>query len=221
MILESKAPRQTLLRQSFSNLPKQIGPFALRPLSGGSFELLHDIQNPLVFGASEQRMDIKLLLSAVHEFIYVHTADLDLVSAINSRDDIDPKEIRKISMQIEIGECLELTTLFAECSLRMAAAMSEPDADDDSAPGKPQMLRTGSPLSSSPAEPLETPSASDTSSGSLPSTERSNTSTPQPCNQEPDAVGVTPLFALPNPQTLETIPSDSHSPPSDPDSPQI
>lgn len=210
--MQSSIPRHSLLRQAFSSLPKQVGPFTLRPLSGGSFELLHDLKNPLVFGAEDGKMNIKTMLSAVHEFVYIHMADIDVVSDIKTAEDIDPKEVRKISMQLEIGECLELTTLFAECSLRMAAAMTEPADDDEAArPGKPQTLRTGSLVSSLPAEPLATPSESVTSSGLRPSREPSSFCTPQPCNLEPDAVGARPLFALPT-MTPQILPAP-HFPP--------
>jgi hypothetical protein len=141
-------------------------------------------------------MDIKVLLAAVHQFIWIHSAPLEAVLAVESKDDIPLAELRKLAMEIEMGEALAITTLFTESSLRMAAAMAEPD-DDATQPGKPQTRPTGSPLSSLPAERPEIPSGNVTSSGSLPSSEPCNTSTQQPHNQELDADGAIPLFALP------------------------
>ena len=212
--MNSPIPRHSLLRQAFSEIPKTIGNHTLRPLSGGSFELLFDLKNPLVFGATEEKMNIKTLLAAVHEFIWIHAAPIEDVIAVTCAADIPAAEIRKIAMSIEIGEALELTTIFTAASLRMAAAMAEPD-DDEASPGKPQTSRTGSPLSSLPAVPLETPAANVISSGTLPSSEPFNSSTPPPANQELAADGAIPLFALPTMTEPPTLP-DPPFPPCDP-----
>lgn len=201
--MKSAQSRYELLRQAFCEVPVKIGPFVLRPVSGASFELLGELRNPLVFGdASRENLTIQTLLAAVLEYIWIHSADLETIIAIRGREDIPKDDIRRMGLQIELGEALAFTSIFTAAALRMAAAIAEPD-DEDEAPGKPESLRTGSPASLSLLEPPEIQSASDTCSGSLPSSAPSPTCTPPTCNTEPDADGATPLMTLPD---LETTP---------------
>lgn len=204
--MQSAQSRHSLLRRAFVDVPASIQGIALRPLSAGSFELLGEINSPLVFGnESSQKLDLQTLVSAAHEYIWIHSADLEKVLAIRTRDDLPRDEIRRLAMSIPLGEVLAFTTQFTESALRMAASMAEPEDEEDE-PGKPETRLTGSHRSSLPAELPGIPSESAGSFGTLPSSELTNTSTPQTSPQEPDANGPTPLMILPLPAAESTPP---------------
>lgn len=198
--MKSPATRYNLLRQAFCELPQKIGNLTLRPLSGGSFELLQDIQNGLVYQdptATEKTLQDSL--QAVHEYIWIHTAPLTEVLAVESRETLPRLAIRALAMEIEMGESLAFTALFSASALRMAAAMTELADEEDPSPGKPQTPPTGSPPSSSPPEPQETPSENVISFGTPPSSEPSPTSTLPTSPPEPESDSATPLMILPSP----------------------
>ncbi len=214
--MKSPHSRQELLRQAFCEIPSQIGPYKLRPISGGSFELLGALRNSLVDPDPESQLQgssLQRQLTAIHEFIWIHSAPIEQVLAVETRDQLPSIEIRKIGMSLPIGECIAFTAVFVQASIRMAAAMTEAFEDEDSSPGKPQTPPTGSPRSSSPAEPLETLPANVTSFGSRQSKEPSPTSTPPNATPADDADGYTPLMELP------TIPASNETPPVSPISP--
>lgn len=216
--MKSPTSRQSLLRQAFADIPAKVGDYPLRPLSGGSFELLGEIKNALVHQDSTKN-GLADTLSAVHEYIWIHYAPIDKVSAVTSRDDIPRAEVRSIGFSLSIGESLEFTSTFMACALRMAAAMAEITEDEDSAPGKHQTLPTGSPPSSLPADAPETPSGNATSFGSHPSNDHSPTSTPPTSIPDLDADGAIPLITLPvlSSQTPPSSPSEPSAPSDSPE----
>jgi hypothetical protein len=208
--------RHTVLRKAFCEIPQTVGPYQLRPLSGGSYELLSEIKSALVSPDSAASGNtLKDTLSAVHEYIWIHSAPLDQVLAVIDRDSLPKQEIRKIAMTLEIGECLAFTTVFAQAAQRMSASMAEIDDDDDenTSPGKPETPPTGSPHLSSHAEPQAIPSENVISFGSPPSSEPSPSSTQPTSTPELDADGATPLLTLPTmPRTAPPLtPPENHS----------
>lgn len=200
------ADRYSLLRRAFCDVPQVVGPYSLRPCSAASFELLGELENPLVFGgnAASERMDIQSVIRAVSEYIWVHSADEDAVCAIETRDQLPRAEIRKMALHIEIGEALAFTATFTAAAMKMAAALAEVEDDGEGSPGKPETALTGLPRSSSPSAVPEIPSASGTSSGALPSSAPSATSMPPMPPMEPSADGPPPLIIL----SPETTPPD-------------
>lgn len=200
--MKSTQDRYALLRQAFCEVPSQVGPYKLRPISGGSFELLGQIGNQLVTGAVDgTQMGLPALTAAVNEYIWIHSAPLDEVIAVRTRDDVPADAVRRMAMEIEIGEILAFTTTFTAAAVAMAAALAESDEDDDE-PGKPDASPTGSLPSSSPVGPPATPYASGISSGSPPSPEPLPISTPPTSPPEDDADGCTPSMTLPTPDAI-------------------
>lgn len=196
--MKPAANRYELLRQAFSEVPLTVGPHQLRPLSGGSFELLGTVGNALVVSSGSASFALQDLLTAVHEYVWIHAAPIDAVAAIQSRESLPRDEIRRYAFDIPMGEALAFTTTFAAAAARMAAAMAEAEEEEgDSSPGKRASSPIGSPPSSSPAELPEIPSGSATSSGSPPSIAPSNISTPPTSSTEPPAAGSTPSMMLP------------------------
>lgn len=203
--MKSEFGRYSLLRQAFCDIPSQIGTLTLRPLSGGSFELLSEIESPLV-DQEKAPQGMPQLVAAITEYIWIHSAPIERVSAIRSRSDLPSDEIRGMALEIPIGEALAFATSFSLAARRMAAAVAEVVPEDEDTPGKPMPPPIGSPRLSSPAELPEIPSGSETYSGSLPSSELSPTFTQQTPRTEPGADGFTPSMIpppiiFPNPET--------------------
>jgi len=213
--------RQTLLEQAFCDIPSKVAKYELRPLSAGSFTLLGRIGNIMMVGRDNPGEAISkadtqaAMFEAAAEYIWVHSAPIEDVTAIETADQIPLAELKIIAFSIPLGAAFAFLNRYQECSLRLAAALAETEPeDDDGKPGKPlETLPVGSPASSTPAEPAETQQESVTSSGICPSSEPSPTSTLPMLPTEP-AVDGPCLTCLPDlPATPEETPPSESSPP--------
>jgi hypothetical protein len=193
--------RDALLEQAFSEIPLQIASYQLRPLSAGSFTLLARLGNPMIGGKSNPAValpDRAEMFESVIQYIWVHSADLDAVMKITEPQQIPEAELQKIGFTLSIGQAMEFLMTFADSALRMSAGLTEVEPEESDELGKPpESLPVGSPASFTPAVPAETPSGSDTSSGSCPSSELFPTSTPPMSPTEPAADGAC-LILLPD-----------------------
>lgn len=188
--------RNALLELAFSDIPSQVAGLTLRRLSAGSFTLLGRLGNPMIIGkknsAEAPAEDSQTaMFEAAIQYIWIHSADIEKVLAVETVEDIPVQEIRALAFQISIGEAFAFLARYQESALRASASLAEIEPeDDDQSPGKlPVPPPVGSPASSTPAEPAEIPHESATSCGSCPSSEPSPTSTPQTSPTEPAADG--------------------------------
>lgn len=212
--MKSLQPRQSLLRQAFCDIPQGIAGITLRPLSAASFELLAELGNPMFSSSEGKKGDSSEMLAAVCQYVWVHSADLEKVAAIETIDQVPAAEVKAIGFKIEVGEALHFTSAIVGSALRMAAAMAEEFESGDEL-GKLETSLTGSPPSSSSAGAPEIPSGKGTSSGSPPLSELSPTSTPPTPMLEEDLDGSTPLTILPTP---DSTPQESDFSPPENDS---
>lgn len=199
--------REALLELAFSDIPSQIGSLALRPLSAGSFTLLGRLGNPMMVGKQApveavQEDSQTAMFAAVIQYVWVHSADIEEVIAVETPSDIPAAALKHLGFQLSIGQALAFLERYQASALRMTASLAETEQEEDETPGKPpELAPVGSPASSTPAEPAETPCASATSSGSCQLSEPSPTSTPPTVPTEPAADGpsltLMPDFALP------------------------
>jgi hypothetical protein len=188
--------RDALLELAFSDIPSKISTITLRRLSAGSFTLLGRLGNPMIVGKKDRAAvpaedSQTAMFDAAIQYIWVHSADIETVLAVETVEDIPVKEIRALAFEISIGEAFAFLARYQESALRASASLAEVEPEeDDQSPGKlPEVLPVGSPPSSTPAEPAEIPHESATSSGSCPSSEPSPTSTLQTSPTEPAADG--------------------------------
>jgi hypothetical protein len=196
-----KHSRQSLLRQAFCEIPASVAGRTLRPCSPSSFALLGDLGNPLVGAAQADAVGgMGALMGAVTQYIWIHSAPVDAVAAVTCSSDLPASEIRALGFELEMGEALEFLHTFTAASRRMAAALAETEEDDESAgkPAAPATAPTGSPPSSSPLEPQETPRENVISFGTPPSSGPLPTSMPQTSPMADDADGASPSMILPS-----------------------
>lgn len=205
--------RQHLLETAFSDIPSKVGDITLRPLSASSFTLLSRLGNPMMVGnkkpaaALEKSGEQGEMFAAVIQYLWVHSAPLETIVEIERIDQIPEREIKMLGYGVTMGEALKFIAAYQESALRMTASLAEVEPEEDTGkPGKlPETRHAGSHRSFSPAEQPETPSGSDTSSGSCPSSEHSPTSTPPTSPAEPAAAGLVILPDL-TPETPEETP---------------
>ncbi|MEO5712161.1 MAG: hypothetical protein ABIT37_01625 [Luteolibacter sp.] len=192
--------REHILATCFSDIPSEIKGIQLRQLSAGSFTLLSRIGNPMIVGAAAGAGDQASMFEAVIEYLWIHSADLDKVSAIATKEQIPAEEIAKLGFSLTFGDILGFLEGYKTSSLRMQAALAEVE-DEDDAEGKSETLPTGSPALFLPSGVLETPSGSDTSSGSCPSNEPLPISTLPTSPTAQPAVGssISPETPVPSP----------------------
>lgn len=184
--------RQHLLETCFSEIPQKIGSTELRKLSPASFALLGRLGSPMMTGGAG--LTLESMFEAVVLYLWIHSADLDLVCAIESTDDLPHAEIRKFGFGVDFGNALGFLETYKRCSARMAAALAEVEEDEDEEPGKhanPEPSRAGSPLSFTPSEDAPIPGGSATFYGSCPSNEPLPISTPPTPPTEHAAAGFT------------------------------
>lgn len=189
--------RDSLLELAFSDIPSQVGTYELRPLSAGSFTLLGRLGNPMMVGkqapteALEKSDSQTEMFAAAIQYIWVHSAPLEQVIAIETADQIPAGALKVIEFAIPLGQAFAFLNRYQESALRMTASLAEVEPDEEvGKPVSPPVTPpAGSPPSFTPAEPAEIPSASAISSGSCPSSEPSPTSTPQTSPMEPPADG--------------------------------
>jgi hypothetical protein len=113
-------------------------------------------------------LDQATLFEAVIEYVWVHSAELETVAAIESREDLPVKELRMIGFEIPVGEAMKFIEAYKGCAERMTASLAE-TVDEEAGPGKLESPPVGSPALSLHLVERETPLGSDTSSGSCPS----------------------------------------------------
>lgn len=195
--------RETLLELAFSDIPSSIGELKLRPLSAGSFTLLGRLGNPMMVGSQapiDAAQDSQTaMFAAAIQYLWVHSADLEKVLAVETAADIPATELKALGYQISIGQALGFLDRYQASALRMTASLAEIDPEDDEQgqPGKPESLPAGWPVSSTPAEAAEIPSASATSFGPCPSSEPARIFTP-PTSQTAPVAGGPSLTLLPD-----------------------
>jgi len=200
----SSDPRQSLLTAAFLAMPKSIAGREMRPISPGSWALLAALENPLIVGSGEDPDPGNAkLFRAVAEFVWVHSAPIDDILAIEESDDLSlplsaKREIGALSFELSLGEALDFMNSFGKVADRINAAMAEP-VDDDT-PGKRVAGVPGpgsSPPSSLPSDAPGIPSGSGTFSGILPTSAPSSISTPPDMPMAPPTDGYPPLMVLP------------------------
>jgi hypothetical protein len=192
----SSPNREQLLEAAFREIPSTMAGKQMRRLSAASFSLLGNLGSPMITGVGAR--DQSALFNSVSLYVWVHTADLDLVCAVEKIEDIPANELKKLGFEIEMPQALSFLESYKQCAARMAAALAEVDDEEDEQ-GKSQTAEqglTGMPRSLSPSEPLETQPEKDTSSGFSPSNEVSPTCTPSTSPTEPGADG--PALILPD-----------------------
>jgi hypothetical protein len=195
--------RQQLLETCFAEIPQKIGNLQLRKLSAASFTLLGRLESPMMKGGSS--IDMDAMFDAVILYIWVHSADLDLVCSIETAADLPAADIKKLGFEIDFGNALGFLEIYKRCSARMAAALAEVEEDETEEPGKPATAPgpAGSPLSSMPSEDAATPPGNDTFSGNSPSNEPFPICTPPTSPTEPAASGlVLPVLKATDSTTL-------------------
>ncbi len=189
--------RESLLRAAFCNIPCKLGNLTLRNLSAASYTLLGEIKNPLVTGAFTEAQS---MFASVIEYAWIHSAPLDEVAAIVTREELPAKQIKMLGFEIPMDEAMNLLKHFLQASQRMAASLAEIVEDEDTPPGKPETAPVGLRLLSSHLAEPPIQIESDTFSGSCPSSEPSPTSTPPTPPLEPPVGG----FMLPSVELSET-----------------
>lgn len=196
--MPAKMPsREALLEQAFSDIPSQVGTYVLRPLSAGSFTLLGRLGNPMMVGkqapteALDQADSQTEMFAAAIQYIWVHSAPLDQVTAIESADQIPAAALKEIGFGISIGQAFAFLNSYQQSALRMTASLAEVEPDEES--GKSESLPVtppvGLPACSTPAEPAEIHRGKDSFSGLCPSSEHLPISTPQTSPMAPPADG--------------------------------
>lgn len=197
--------RQHLLETCFSEIPQKVGTLDLRKLSAASFALLGRLGSPMMKGGHGLTMDD--MFDAVVLYLWIHSADLDAVVAIETAENLPELEIRKFGFSVDFGDALGFLEIYKRCSARMAAALAEVEEDEEEEPGKPGN-QVQNPVGLHhlclPSEVLETPTRSDTSSGSCPSKEPSPIFTPPMPQTEPAADG----FTLPDLRKPDSSPQN-------------
>lgn len=192
--------REQLLFAAFVNLPQQIGDYQLRRMSPQSFTLLEAIESPLL-----GRGDTSKTLQGVAEYIWIHSADIEAVMEVDSREQLPEKDIRRIGYSIDIEQAYSFILSLTDALVRVSAAIAEPE-ETEGKPAEEEPAPIGSPASSSPQDAPETPRENVISFGTLPSSEPSNTSTPPTSPPEPTCNGQT---TSPEIQTLPALPQNS------------
>lgn len=178
------------LAEAFRTVPLTCGALTLRPLTPGSVILLMETGNPL-FAESEADGEAAVM-QGIFEFIHIHTAPEEEVIDDCAEPAVLRRKARKLALQASFDDLSAFTAQFQRLRERLAAASVEvlPDKEAGKPAGAmPETPPTGSPSSSTPSAELETPPASDTSSGNSLSSEPSNTSTPPTPQTENDAAG--------------------------------
>lgn len=206
VIKSAEVSRQHLLETCFSEIPQKVGNIALRKLSPGSFTLLGRLGSPMM-AAGGEKVTMDDMFNAVVLYLWVHSADLETVIAIETGEDLPQTEIRKLGFEVDFGNALGFLEIYKRCSARMAAALAEveDEEDEEEEPGKPGGLAqnpVGSPHLFTPSEAAPIPSKSDTSSGSCPSSEPSPISTPPMPPAALEAGG----FMMPDLKPVDTNP---------------
>lgn len=197
--------REALLEQAFSDIPSIIGDYALRPLSAGSFTLLGRLGNSMIVGkkaaskaAPEEEDSQAAMFAAVIQYVWIHSAPLERVLQIREGDDIPEAELAAIGFALTIGQAFAFLLGYQQSALRMTGGLAEVEPEESEDTGKRRgRRRAGSPALSTPAERVDIPFVSDTSSGSCQSSEPSPTCTPPMSPTEPDADGAS-LTLLPD-----------------------
>ncbi len=195
--------RNRLLSEAFRSHPTSIGPIQVRPVTPGSYQLLADLGNPMAAALGSGGGDSSSnFFAAVVQFAWVHSAPLEKVMEVHRPEDIPEAGLRAIAFQVTMEDVLIFLTAYKEASLRAAAAMAEAMDDDEGGEGKPVPLaipHSGSPASSSPSVPPETPPAKDMSSGNSHLHGLSSISTPPvpPMETAADGSGSFPEEDLP------------------------
>jgi hypothetical protein len=190
--------RDQLLFAAFVNLPQAIGDYQLRRMSPQSFTLLEAIDSPLL-----GRGDTSKTLQGVSEYIWIHSADIEEVIQVESRDQLPEKEIRRIGFAIDIEQAYSFILALTDALLRVSAAIAEPEETEGGKPAEEEPAPIGSQASSLPADAPETLPANVTSFGTPPSSAPSSISTPptsppeQPCNGPTTSPVIQTLPALP------------------------
>lgn len=202
IIASPETHRQILLEMAFSDIPSKVGKYDLRPLSAGSFTLLGRMGNPMMVGKESPEKALTAaesqtqMFDAAVQYIWVHSAPLEEVTAVENAEQIPAGALKEIEFSLPLGQAFAFLNRYQESALRMTASLAEVEPEDDHGkPGKPETRRAGLPASSTPAEPAEILPGSDTYSGSCPSSEPSPTFTPpmSPMEQPADGPSLTLL----------------------------
>lgn len=197
-----EAKRQLLLEMAFSDIPSKVGKYDLRPLSAGSFTLLGRLGNPMMVGKESPEKALSAaqsqteMFAAAVQYIWVHSAPLEEVTAVEQAEQIPAGALKEIEFSLQIGQAFAFLNRYQESALRMTASLAEVEPEDhEGQPGKQETPLVGSPASSTPAVLAVIPCESATSSGSCPSSEHSATSTPptSPTEQPVDGPSLTLL----------------------------
>lgn len=193
--------RTTLLAAAFRDSPLSLGGRQLRRPTAGSIDLLVQIGNPLFAGVDDDAdpdTEIQLkdsdAMRGVFEFAWLHSIPIEEIEALP----LDPDQLtdhvrrkaRAFGMGIEFDDLAEFSQQFAAVRARLESAVTQSAETGPGAPGKPgESAPTGLPAWSTPSVVPETPPASAGSSGSSPSSEPSNTTTPPASTTAPPAAG--------------------------------
>jgi len=190
--------REQMLETVFCDIPATIGTLQLRALSAGSFTLLGRLGNPMIIApAAGREITQTETFAAVIQYVWVHSADLAIVAAVRTEDDLPAAEIAALGFGITIGQAFGFLNTFTGCASRMSASLAEVEEEETvGKPSAPASPPVGSPASSSASAPPVTPCASATSSGSCPSSAPLAICTPPTSPMEPAADGPLPSLTI-------------------------
>lgn len=200
--------RFKLLSRVFRQLPDKFGGMTVHPLTAGRWDLLRERENRFLFSGEDPQekppvrsdfdddtaFHVELsewekrqsaidgeMMFAICEFLWVHTAPVGEVLAVDSDPAAWKREVKTFALEhADMAQIIEYMMIFREKAQQLAAAMVEPiegeEAEDDDGPGKDRRSPTGSPATSSPSADTSPPSGGDTSCGNSISTKGSSTS---------------------------------------------
>ncbi len=151
------------------------------------------------------KADQNSMFDGVIQYVWIHSADLDAVAAIETVEDLPAVEIRKLGLQIDFGEVVKFIHKYGESATRMQAALTEVEEEDAVRGKQPEQAPAGLHHLFLPSGALETPSGSDTFSGSCPSSAPSPISMLPTSQPEPPADGAANLMAPPMESTPPAI----------------
>lgn len=207
--------REHILATCFSDIPSSINHVTLRPLTAGSFTLLSRLGNPMIVGAALGGADQASMFEAVIQYIWIHSALIEKVICIETKEQIPQNEIAELGFNLSFGDVMAFLEGYKSSAQRMQAALAEVEDEGDTE-GKSESGHIGSPHLSLVLEEPETPSESATYSGSCPSSAPFPTSTPLTSLTEPTAAGPASSPETPAPSPIPE-PSSNPSEESGPD----
>lgn len=193
------------LTSAFRDKPLRVGQHTLRPLTAGTVMLLMDSGNAL-FTDQETEPTEAQAMQALFEFIWIHVGPEDEV--IRQCD--NPATLRAAARAFAIGVSFEdledFNRQFAGVRADVNAAMVEVIPEKGEATKKPDSVRpalTGSPVSSTTSEAVETQPESTGSSGGSHLPEPSSTCTPPTPQTTPAPSGKSRIWEETPPEPAE------------------